>query len=278
MDRKKQAAKDKKLKRKEELARKQSIDDAVKAAAAKAAPIEEFPLFLKYDRNGLNLYMEAGRGDSLSPPVKQYIQTLLKINMEGPYGPEEWPAEEKTKRREMVSSEARYILVKQASSSSSGEASGEAASSNDLLWNGEGDPIVAFVHYRFVVEHEVPALYVYEIQVEKVVQGKGLGKFLMQFLELVARKNAMKAVLLTVQKRNVGAMAFYTGKLKYTIAAISPSRWPNTLVGADMTYEILCKAFDADAKSILEVPKHRMVTFDMIRTELDIAEKELLKR
>jgi GNAT superfamily N-acetyltransferase len=38
------------------------------------------------------------------------------------------------------------------------------------------------------VEHEVPAIYVYEIQVEQVVQGKGLGKFLMQFLELIARK------------------------------------------------------------------------------------------
>jgi len=247
MDRKKQTGKDKKLKRKVELAKKQSIDDAIKAAAAKAAPIEEFPSFLKYERNGLNLVMEAGRGDSLSTPVKQYIQTLLKINMEGPYGPEEWPAEEKSKRREMVSSDARYIFVKQTSSS------GAATASNDLLWKGEGDPIIAFVHYRFVVEHEVPAIYVYEIQVEQVVQGKGLGKFLMQFLELIARKNAMKAVLLTVQKRNIRALAFYTGKLRYTIAAISPSRWPNTLVGTEMTYEILCKTFDADAKSILEV-------------------------
>lgn len=36
----------------QELAKKQSIDDAIKAAAAKAAPIEEFPSFLKYERNG----------------------------------------------------------------------------------------------------------------------------------------------------------------------------------------------------------------------------------
>lgn len=106
--------------------------------------------------------------------------------MEEPYGPEEWPAEEKSKRREMVSPDARYIFVKQACSSS-GAASSEATS-KDLLWKSEGDPVVAFVHYRFVVEHDVPALYVYEIQVEQVVQGKGLGKFLMQFLELIARK------------------------------------------------------------------------------------------
>jgi len=189
----------------------------------------------------------------LSPAIKQYIQALLKVNMEETYGPEEWPAEEKSKRREMVSPDACYIFVKQACSSS-GAASSEATS-KDLLWKSEGDPVVAFVQYRFVVEYEVPALYVYEIQVEQVVQGKGLGKFLMQFLELIARKNAMKAVLLTVQKRNVRALAFYTGKLRYTIAAISPSRWQNTLVGANKTYEILCKTFDADAKSILEEHK-----------------------
>ena len=40
----------------QELAKKQSIDDAVRAAAAKAAPIEEFPSFLKYDRNGECVY------------------------------------------------------------------------------------------------------------------------------------------------------------------------------------------------------------------------------
>ncbi|XP_024401656.1 uncharacterized protein [Physcomitrium patens] len=250
MDRKKQSSKEKKLKRKEELAKKQSIDEFVRVANAKAAPIEEFPSFLKYERNGLNLIMEAGRGDSLSPPVKQYVQTLLKVNMEEPYGPEEWPAEEKNKRREMVSPDARYIFVKQPCSNSTEILPTDR--SNNLLWKGEGDPIVAFVHYRFVVEHEVPALYVYEIQVEQAVQGKGLGKFLMQFLELIARKNGMKAMLLTLQKRNVRALAFYTGKLRFKIAAISPSRWANTLIGAAKSYEILCKTFDPDAKSILE--------------------------
>jgi hypothetical protein len=53
MDRKKQSVnKDKKLKKKEELAKKKAIDETVRTAAAKAAPIEEFPSFLKYERNG----------------------------------------------------------------------------------------------------------------------------------------------------------------------------------------------------------------------------------
>jgi len=44
----------------QELAKKQSIDDAVKAAAAKAAPIDEFPSFLKYERNGQYVHCLTG--------------------------------------------------------------------------------------------------------------------------------------------------------------------------------------------------------------------------
>lgn len=106
--------------------------------------------------------------------------------MEVPYGPDKWPAEEKLKRREMVSPDARYIFVRNKLSSTNNADVG--ASNNKGLWRSEGDPMVAFVHYRFVVEHDVPALYVYEIQLEGPLQGKGLGKFLMQILELVARK------------------------------------------------------------------------------------------
>lgn len=105
--------------------------------------------------------------------------------MEGPYGPDKWPSEEKTKRREMVSSDARYIFVKKNISTTESK---ELEARDEWLWASEGDPVVAFVQYRFVVEHEVPALYVYEIQLEHCIQGKGLGKFLMQFLELIARK------------------------------------------------------------------------------------------
>lgn len=97
--------------------------------------------------------------------------------MEEVFGPHEWPAEEDMKRWEMKSAEARYIFVR----NNSNESHSSAAS-------GHVVPIVAFVHFRFGLEHEVPVLYIYETQLEKSVQGKGLGKYLMQLLELVARK------------------------------------------------------------------------------------------
>ncbi|CAN1200895.1 N-alpha-acetyltransferase 40 [Linum perenne] len=131
-----------------------------------------------------------------------------EVNMEGPFGAE-WPQEEKVKRREMVSPEALYIFVQE----------------EDL--DDKAVPLVGFVHYRFTLEEEIPVVYVYEIQLESRVQGKGLGKFLMQLVELIARKNCMSAIVLTVQKANVAAMDFYTNKMSskgYPIAHLR-CRW-----------------------------------------------------
>ena len=109
-----------------------------------------------------------------------------QMNMEVLFGPHEWPAEENMKRWEMVSPEARYIFAR--------KAPGSEVSNNSSSSSSSSDP-VAFVHFRFGLEHAVPVLYIYETQVNKSVQGKGLGKFLMQLLELVARKVYMISVL-----------------------------------------------------------------------------------
>lgn len=104
--------------------------------------------------------------------------------MEAPYGPE-WPTEEKLKRREMVAEEARYIFVHEISNGDADEVS--KLSDKQRPCSCEG-PIVGFIHYRFILEEEVPVVYVFELQLEPHVQGKGLGKFLMQLIELIARE------------------------------------------------------------------------------------------
>ncbi|KAF9625223.1 hypothetical protein IFM89_020809 [Coptis chinensis] len=118
---------------------------------------------------------------------------------------------------------------------------------NFSSWTGDGDPVVGFVHYRFVVEEDVPVCYVYELQLERHVQGKGLGKFLMQLIELIACKSRMGAVMLTVQKVNILAMDFYMNKLRYVISTISPSK-VEPLFSVEKSYEILCKTFDHASK------------------------------
>lgn len=108
--------------------------------------------------------------------------------MEGPYG-SEWPTEEKVKRKEMVMPEARYIFVHEAPNASSDEilTMSERKETLTVCLENRGS-MVGFVQYRFTLEEEIPVLYVYELQLEPHVQAKGLGKFLMQLIELIARK------------------------------------------------------------------------------------------
>lgn len=251
MESKGKASRERKTGRKQLLEKKKAIDEIMKAASSpNKDDLASFPAFRHYQRNGLSVYLESGYGNKLSSPLKLYIQNLLKANMEGPYG-SEWPTEEKVKRREMVAPEARYIFVREEPNANGNQAiSVETERASTDVIHGRG-PIVGFVHYRFTVEEEIPVLYVYELQLEPHVQRKGLGKFIMQLIELIAHKNQMGAVVLTVQKENFFAMNFYMSKLRYMVSAISPSR-VDPLMGLEKSYEILCKAFDHEAKATLQ--------------------------
>ncbi|KAL9234587.1 hypothetical protein vseg_009443 [Gypsophila vaccaria] len=231
------------MKRKEILERKKVVEGVIKAASVDKDPLLSFPEFRRYDLPGLSFQLEARHGSKLSRTLKQYVQKLLKVNMERHYGME-WPAEEKVKYREINASEARYIFVYK--NRTLGSCEKKISMSEDNL------DIVGFVHYRFTLEEDLPVLYIYELQLESDIQGMGLGRFLMQLLELIAQKSGMAAIVLTVQKRNVSAMFFYTSKMGYSVAATSPSR-VDPLLGAEVNYEILCKAFSQESKSKLEV-------------------------
>ncbi|KAG6746743.1 hypothetical protein POTOM_049108 [Populus tomentosa] len=86
-------------------------------------------------------------------------------------------------------------------------------------------PLVGSVNYRFTLEEEIP--------------------------------NHIGAVVLTVKKANAVAMNFHRSKLRYTISSVSPLR-VDPLMGLEKSCAILCKAFDHEAKAILEV---RTITF-----------------
>ncbi|KAK6915479.1 GNAT domain [Dillenia turbinata] len=252
------SSREKRPSRKEILEKKKAIEEAIKASSANKDHLASFPSLRHYNRNGLSVYLESGCGDKLSSSLKHFIQSLLKINMEGPYG-SEWPSEEKVKRREMVAPEARYIVVHDATANSK-ETLEMSERGRTNAWNINNNcPVVGFVHYRFTLEEELPVVYVYEIQLQSHVQGKGLGKFLMQLIEIIAQKNRMSAVMLTVQKANSSAMNFYLSKLSYNISAISPSRrfkldfTVQLQMGYKKSYEILCKILDSEAKAKLEV-------------------------
>ena len=73
---------------------------------------------------------------------------------------------------------------------------------------------VAFAHFRFTLEGETrdemagaPVLLVRDLQVAPEAQRKGLGRHLCQLLELVARKHAMRGVMLLNPAGTPGATA-----------------------------------------------------------------------
>lgn len=186
------------------MEKKKKIHELIKRASSRLDPLSPFDSFRRYTKNDLSVYLEPGRGDRLSSSLKQHIRKLLKKNMEGFYG-SDWPIQAKVKRKEMSSPDARYIFVRELRYGETYEASTQRICEEGC------DQIAGFVHYRFTLEEEIPVLYVYEIQLESRIQGKGLGEFLMQLIELIASK--MSAVVLTVQTSNALAMSFYMSKL-----------------------------------------------------------------
>ena len=125
-------------------------------------------------------------------------------------------------KREMGEEEARFIVA-------------------STLNEDNKTEMLAFAHFRFLVEGECEVLYVYELQVAPSAKRKGLGKHMMCLLEMIARKYGMKFVMLTVFTENSGGMEFYRN-LKYIVDETSPQF--NDL-GQDeksaATYQILSK-------------------------------------
>ncbi|XP_050613216.1 N-alpha-acetyltransferase 40 isoform X2 [Macaca thibetana thibetana] len=163
MGRKSSKAKEKKQKRLEERAAMDAVCAKVDAANRLGDPLEAFPVFKKYDRNGLNVSIECKRVSGLEPATVDWAFDLTKTNMQT----------------------------------------------------------------------------IYEVQLESKVRRKGLGKFLIQILQLMANSTQMKKVMLTVFKHNHGAYQFFREALQFEIDDSSPSM--SGCCGEDCSYEILSR-------------------------------------
>jgi len=161
---------------------------------------------------------------NLNKKTFKWVFDLTKRNMQEITGAE-WNDEEK--KQELKEEDARYLV----------------------LHDKESKAPQGFVHFRFVYEETVEVLYVYEIQLEESIQRQGVGKFLMQACEVIAKQNRMAGVMLTCSKSNQAGMEFYLKKLKYSIDPISPS-YVNP--SEEYDYEIVSKIFDEKAKRRLQ--------------------------
>jgi len=104
-----------------------------------------------------------------------------------------------------------------------------------IAFNAEGTPL-AFSHFRFDMDYDIPVLYCYELQLEVECRRKGLGRFMLQILELLAFKANLTKVVLTVFLHNPNSIKFFKS-LGYKVDESSPVQ---TLV-EEFDYEILSK-------------------------------------
>eukprot|EP01103_Thecamoeba_quadrilineata_P015750 TRINITY_DN5072_c0_g1_i2.p1 TRINITY_DN5072_c0_g1~~TRINITY_DN5072_c0_g1_i2.p1 ORF type:complete len:193 (-),score=41.10 TRINITY_DN5072_c0_g1_i2:24-602(-) len=188
---KSQEKKEKRLKALEEERQKNAPINAANQCEDLLAP---FAPFKSYKRNNLDLEIEYFTMEKFSktPELLNFAFDLTKKQMEPIYD-QGFGWSDARKKKELKDDNARYIFV----------------------FDRQTRSPVGFVHIRFLHEDDIPKLYLYEIQIRPEYQNKGLGKFLVQICELIAQRNKMKCVELTVQKANREAVRFYTTKLKY---------------------------------------------------------------
>ena len=101
-----------------------------------------------------------------------------------------------------------------------------------LVHDSEGK-CVGYSHFRFNMEVDDEVLYVYEIQIDGKYQRKGIGRFMMFALEMLAFKADMRKIMLTILKHNTEADKFFKQIMKFEMDETSPK--------SHVDYEILSK-------------------------------------
>lgn len=86
----------------------------------------------------------------------------------------------------------------------------------------ESPEMIGYVHWRFEEEDGDPIMYIMEVQLTQPCQGKGLGRFLVQLLELIARRAGLAKIMLTVMHANLAGQALYR-RLGFVLDDSSPS-------------------------------------------------------
>ncbi|XP_071551499.1 N-alpha-acetyltransferase 40 [Panulirus ornatus] len=184
---------------KAERARLSAAQLLVNQANSLPDPLSKFPSFHKYERNGLSCQLICKRVKEVEPVMMQWAIDLCKRNMRGMYVKSSQGWHEDEKREEMTEDAAWYLFA------------------IDTL----SEKPIAFSHFRFDIDYGDEVLYCYELQLEMDCRNKGLGKFMMQVLELMAFSNQMQKVVLTVFKHNPDGMAFFR-KCRYETDETSP--------------------------------------------------------
>ena len=176
--------------------------------------LSDLPMFKKFDKNGLKCTVESYK--ECPADLKDWAFELTARHMKKYYD-ETWGWSDKNKRTELFEEHTRYLIA----------------------INEQNEPI-GFIMFRFEFELKDTTCYVYELQIEDKYHRKGLGRFLMQAVELIALKRKMESIMLTVFLDNIVSHQFFM-KMNYVLHPTSPMIVDPESV-AENKYEVLTKS------------------------------------
>lgn len=149
----------------------------------------------------LKLYPRLGSlrvaASDISPGYLEECSRLIETTSGEDYNNSEIKWSPSKKRREMKLPDMKYILVT------------------------EQDHVVGFVSFMVTYEDGNEVVYIYEIHFSPDWRAKGLGRKLMDVVEVIGRNVGVTKVMLTVFKANIRAVQWYI-KLGYAEDEFSP--------------------------------------------------------
>jgi len=195
-------SKDKKAERKAMEAKMNKGVANVKLANEVEDPLALLPKpFSVYNKNGLDLKLETTRAAEVDEKTLMWAYNMVEANMKPLYDASykddedkqaEWGWDEKEKKKELREDEVWYLIAR----------------------TQEGTA-VAFSHFRYDMDYDDEVVYCYEIEVEKAFRRKGLGRFMMKTLEMLAIKADMLKLMVTIFKKDKPEVDFFKTALKF---------------------------------------------------------------
>lgn len=195
--------------------KKAQVASLVQAANIAKDIMNEMKDLTEYHSEGLDLKIEYQSSDMVKQEDMDQMFNLFKVNMQDYYEKSSWGWDENKKKEELTDENAKFLIAR----------------------NSDGK-ILGFSHFRFEVEINHPVLYCYELQVAEEIHKKGVGKYLMRILFLIAFKFKLIKVMVTVFTHNKPALDFYKKSLGFRRDETCPYE------EEDKCYEILCQCID----------------------------------
>ncbi|KAL1847424.1 N alpha-acetyl-transferase [Paecilomyces lecythidis] len=165
--------------------------------------------------------LEIHSAASIPPADFQACFNLIELTSSNDYGNSSIGWSPSKKRKEMKLPDMRYMVLKKQDESKPETTSSVESAKGDGTAPPGKDIALGFLSFMVTYEDGKEVIYCYEIHLAPAMQGKGVGKRMMDLYEEIGRRVGLEKAMLTVFKANAVASKFYE-RLGYEVDEYSP--------------------------------------------------------